>query len=238
MNEPAALDRARGRRRRHTQRSSLWVDTYASEFSRDIEPTVEGGDTVYNVAASCVLLYKAGLTCATAPAGAPCCNSTATAIYVNVWSLSRVDGSDNLLTTSANEVAVLVASGQWKQNCHVVPGPSVFCVDTSLADGRAGPFLLYNTTAARTDGSLAPLYRCITAAGLHYASPDADCEGAGTQEYMLGYASTTRGNEFVRGFSRCATGGSGGAARLHALDLPCDTPAPGPSGSAVFGYVK
>ena len=133
---------------------------------------------------------------------------------------------------------MLVAGGAWKENCHVIPGPTVFCVDTSLTDGRAGPFLLYNTTAARDDGTLAPLYRCITPAGEHYASPDAGCEGAGKQEYMLGYASTVRGGEFARSFSRCATGGSGGAARLHALDLQCDTPAPGPSGSATFGYVK
>jgi hypothetical protein len=40
------------------QSKVVWVDTYASEFSRDIEPTVEGGDTVWQVASSCVQLYK------------------------------------------------------------------------------------------------------------------------------------------------------------------------------------
>lgn len=40
------------------QKDSVWVDSYASEFSRDIEPSVEAGDTVWNVAASCVQLYK------------------------------------------------------------------------------------------------------------------------------------------------------------------------------------
>ena len=41
-----------------SQRDKVWVDTYATEFSRDIEPTVEGGDAVWNVAQSCVQLYK------------------------------------------------------------------------------------------------------------------------------------------------------------------------------------
>jgi hypothetical protein len=39
------------------QNSSVWVDTYASEFSRDIEPTVEGGDRMWQVASSCVQMY-------------------------------------------------------------------------------------------------------------------------------------------------------------------------------------
>lgn len=41
----------------HAVRLSRWVDTYASEFSRDMEPTVEGGDHVWKVATSCVQMY-------------------------------------------------------------------------------------------------------------------------------------------------------------------------------------
>jgi hypothetical protein len=238
----------------------MWVDTYGSEFSRDIEPTVQvrrsratppppsssnpphplhpmrqGGDTVWQVAASCVQLYKAGLTCATAPPGAPCC-SNATAVYTPVWSLSRVDGGDHLLTNSAYEVQVLVSSGQWVENCHPIPGPSIFCVNTGLADGRPGSFLIYNTSSARSDGSIAPLYRCITPAGLHFVSLDGQCEGGGARaESVLGWVSTTRGGEFVRGLSRCA---GGGGSRTHALDLGCDAPAPMPDGRLVLGYVK
>ena len=39
------------------QNASVWVDTYASEFSRDMEPSVEGGDRVWKVATSCVQMY-------------------------------------------------------------------------------------------------------------------------------------------------------------------------------------
>ena len=41
------------------QNATVWVDTYASEFSRDIEPSVEGGDRVWKVATSCVQMYVA-----------------------------------------------------------------------------------------------------------------------------------------------------------------------------------
>ena len=38
------------------QTKSVWVDTYGSEFSRDIEPTVEGGRIVFDVMKACI--YK------------------------------------------------------------------------------------------------------------------------------------------------------------------------------------
>merc|ERR1719291_868550 len=50
------------------QRNQVWVDTYAAEYSRDIEPTVEAGSRVYEVAASCVQLYKSGKSCEDADA--------------------------------------------------------------------------------------------------------------------------------------------------------------------------
>ena len=36
------------------QSHTVWVDTYASEFSRDMEPTVEAGDRIWKVATSCL----------------------------------------------------------------------------------------------------------------------------------------------------------------------------------------
>ena len=54
----------------------VWVDTYASEFSRDMEPTVEGGDTVWKVATSCVNMYKASRKCGDADASTELCCTT------------------------------------------------------------------------------------------------------------------------------------------------------------------
>lgn len=219
------------------QRTSLWVDTYGCEFSRDVEPSVECGDAVWNMTLSCVGLYKSNLTCATAPAGELCCDTSVTSVFANIWSLVRTDGSDALLTASAAERAVLVAGGQWKEACSVIPSPTAFCIDTSLPDGRNGPFLLYNTTAARpSQNETQALYRCRAPSGAHFMSLDAVCEGSGTQESVLGYTAVARGGEFVRQLSRCVTASG---AFTHALDLACDTPAPDPAtGSNIMGYVK
>lgn len=141
------------------QNRTVWVDTYASEFSRDMEPTVEAGDRIWNMAKSCVQMYKAGQTCADLPAEA-CCTRADTEVFANIWSLSKPN--ESLLTNSAAEVAVLTSEG-WIQRCNPIPGPSVFCVNTSLEDGRQGPFMLYNTTLK--DTMTRPLFRCISQAG-------------------------------------------------------------------------
>ena len=106
----------------------------AVEFSRDLEPTVEGGDTVWRVASACIALYRAGKTCQAEPTSA-CCTTEDKLIWNNVWSLARRDGSDYLLTTDVNEKDTLVRGGQWLEQCNVIGGPSVFCVDGGL-DGR------------------------------------------------------------------------------------------------------
>ena len=98
------------------QARHVWVDTYGVEFSRDLEPTVEGGSRIWEVtviipsptlrsltstverdaklgphanqvAASCVTLYKEGGTCDT-NATATCCTTDDKLVYANVWSLA------------------------------------------------------------------------------------------------------------------------------------------------------
>ena len=39
-----------------TQRELVWVDAYAAEFTRNLEPTVEGGGRVWEVLVACVAL--------------------------------------------------------------------------------------------------------------------------------------------------------------------------------------
>lgn len=212
------------------QRGSVWVDTYASEFSRDIEPTVEGGSRVYDVARSCVMLYKQGLTCKD-NATAACCTTADKLIWNNIWALGRKGASDALLTSDQNERDVLVQGGGWVERCHAINGPSVFCVDTSIADGRDGPFMMYSVADAVPDTR--PLFRCIGSAGAHFFSTDSTCEGLRT-ESTLGYMSTMRGGETLRSLRRCKI--TGQEAWTHALDLPC------PDGTVdekgVLGFVR
>lgn len=218
-----------------SQRKSVWVDSYAAEFSRDIEPTVEGGSMVWNVAASCVQMYKAGQTCADAPT-APCCTTDDKLVFGNIWSLASTNGTDYLLTPYLEERTALVKSGAWREQCSPIPNPTAFCVDTSDPDGRAGPFILYNTsTAGDAIGiQVIPLYRCVTAAsGQHFFSVDAACEGLGNQQTLLGYIATSPGRETLRALYRCK--GQAQGSRHHALDLECDVP---DGDGTALGYVR
>jgi len=223
------------------QRLAVWVDTYGADFSRDIEPSVEGGNRTWAVAASCVRLYKAGATCAGAPADEPCCTRADKEVFASVWSLRNAGAADSLLTADAGERAALVAGGAWVERCSAVPNPTAFCVDGAEPDGRAGPFLLYNApgvegaryAGAPSDAS-APLYRCITPAARHFASRAADCEGRGAAESVLGWVALAPGVEFVRALRRCRDAATG--EWTHALDLPCD--APDPDAPQPLGYVR
>lgn len=207
------------------QRGSVWVDTYASEFSRDIEPTVEGGSRVWDVASSCVTLYKTGKTCATAP-NTPCCTTADKEIFVNIWSLTAPGGADYLLTNSPYEREVLKKQG-WSENCNAFSNPSAFCVDTNLRDARAGPFIIYSVQQPNTRA----LYRCfIPQNGKHFFSLASNCEGQKT-EFILGYISLARGGETLRALRRCGAPVPG--THVHALDLECDI-----KDAGVLGYVR
>lgn len=173
-------------------------------------------------------LYKANKTCADEP-DEPCCTTADKEVFANVWSLTAPGGVDNLATTDRTEKDDLVKEG-WKENCSPIVGPSVFCVDTQEPDGRNGPFIIFNTSLPNTR----PLYRCITAGGQHFMSADSACEGSKT-ESLMGYTSTTPGNDTVRALRRCRSSTSTANAPIfhHALDLECDI-----NDSLVLGYVK
>lgn len=215
------------------QKNTVWVDTYASEFSRDIEPTIEGGNQTWIVASSCIQMYKQGQTCLTNP-GTPCCTRNDKEVFGNIWSLVRTDGTDALLTQYNSERNVLVQSGQWKEKCSPIPNPTAFCIDTSDPDGRNGPFILYNTTNTGPFPTV-PLYRCITQGNpqYHFFSLDEQCEGS-TMESILGYISSRPGRETLRALYRCKDATNSNV-RYHALDLPCDIP---DGNSTPLGFVR
>jgi hypothetical protein len=167
-------------------------------------------------------MYKSGRNCATSPAE-PCCTRQDKEVFRNVWSLEDPSGQDYLLTIDENERNVLKSEG-WKEICNPFAGPSSFCVDTAMVDGRAGPFIIYSVQQANTRA----LYRCYTGKN-HFFSPDPGCEGQKT-ESLMGYISTTRGGETLRALSRCLTPSG---AHIHALDLQCDR-----HDAGTFGYVR
>ena len=134
------------------------------------------------------------------------------------------------MTNSVVEKNKLVQSKAWKEVCHSIAGPSVFCVNSAIKDGRNGPFMLYNT--ANATQTVRPIYRCIAQTrGMHFLSNDAKCEGEGTVEFILGYSSTKRGLETLRELFRCR---NGDGSYTHALDLQCDRP----ETSVSLGYVR
>ena len=203
---------------------------------------MEGGDAVWRVVASCVRLYKAGRDCADAGAEAePCCTTDDKEVFANAWSLrsssssssSSVVGGDgggdySLLSSNRSEVDALLASGSWTEVCNPISGPTgVFCVNTSMADARDGPFMLYSVAVAGVPqgGGVRPLLRCVGGSGAqrrHFFSTDAACEGAGTADGVLGYIAVKRGGEMLRALRRCK--GPGAGQRMHSLDLLCDEP--------------
>ena len=88
-------------------------------------------------------MYKAGQKCPKSPALATnvsCCSTADKQVFANVWSLVKPHGGvslDAVLTSNATEKASFVAQG-YVEVCNAVPGPTVFCVDTTIQDGRNG----------------------------------------------------------------------------------------------------
>ena len=219
------------------QRGDVWVDSYAAEFTRNLEPTVEGGGRVWEVLVACVRLYRAGATCASAgvaPSDA-CCSRADKEVFASVWSLSLRGGDDAALTASRAERAALLAAG-WAEVCAPVANPTVFCVDRAAADGRDGPFIVYSAAGASPLGPTRPLLRCRDAAsGAHSFTTRPACEGGGAADGVLGHVATVRGGEMLRALRRCVSaGGNASTARSHALDLACDQP----DGGEVLGFVR
>jgi len=192
----------------------VWVETYGSEFSRDIEPSVEAGNRTWAVASSCVQLYKAGKNCSDAPASL-CCDRTQTEIYANAWALRK--DNDSIVSTASEEVAILKEDLGYTEQCNPVVGPSVFCVNPSLKDAREGPFMLYSIQPKDTPTSA--LYRCISSIPTHHFLSVEPC---GNDTAILGYVAIYRGGEMLRGLNRCKDPVTG--RRFHALDLDCDYP--------------
>jgi len=203
-----------------------------------MEPTKEGGDRTWRVATSCVQMYKAGRKCSDAGAAAElCCTTADKAVFANTYSLRSAAGGDALLTSNRTELEALVAAG-WTQVCNPVTGPTAFCVDGKITDGRDGPFMLYNSAVPDATllqgGTTEQLFRCVASDKKHFFSTSASCEGAGKADGSLGFIATKRGGETLRALRRCEDKVK--KTTKHSLDLYCDAVAGGDS--APLGFVR
>eukprot|EP00825_Cyclidium_porcatum_P045765 TRINITY_DN7044_c0_g2_i1.p2 TRINITY_DN7044_c0_g2~~TRINITY_DN7044_c0_g2_i1.p2 ORF type:complete len:220 (-),score=24.10 TRINITY_DN7044_c0_g2_i1:177-836(-) len=209
-----------------SQGNLIWVDTYAYEFSRDVEPTVEGGNFIWEMTTSCVSLYKSGQSCKDSPTSL-CCLTNQTDIFSNVWSLVNRNGDDYLLTENEVEKTQLLKEG-WKEICHPFKGSTTFCVDTDMTDGRQSPFIIYKVNYQE----FVPLYRCINSQQKHFISTQTDCEGEQV-DHLLGYLSSSKGSETLRSLRRCKLSNDKPYIKMHSLELDCDV-----ADTQILGFVR
>jgi hypothetical protein len=233
-------------------RTDLWVDSFGCHLSRDIEPSVQCGNATYDMMLSCIRtmtlvnylwashdVMKTALPVAERVrqlqrlvANEKCASSQNS--FENVWSLRRSDGGDYLVTTSPDELQVLLSSGNWKEVCNGFGGPTQFCVDGGVLtepDASTGPFLLSNSAVVAGGGGGFPLYRCRTSGGLHFFTNQSNCEGM-VLDNFLGYSSGSRTTDFPRSLRRCYRAQDG--VHYHSLDFSCNT---GDTQEAEYGYV-
>jgi hypothetical protein len=205
------------------QGDKLFVDTFGAELGRDIEPTVEYGSLYYELAKSCIRVFRKGSTC---DASEPCCDlKSSEDQWTNVWALFNSSVNDTLLTTSRAERDALVASG-WREICSRYGTPTLFCLRGDEPKSPAGPFI---ALAKEAVGRKA-LYRCLTGSK-HFYSLDPACEGQKT-ESVLAYLAQSPTSETPRRARRCYRSSVGD--HFVALGGPC------PSGTAdegVLGFV-
>lgn len=218
----------------------LWVDAFGLEHSRAIEPSVEGGDYYYQLMASCLRVYRGGLT-SCSDASEECCNLAKSEQFVNVFSLrsnntSTWSNNFSYVTTSVSDKQGLIASGSWKEVCSPFASVTSYpCTDANIGEdggvGYAGPFIIFNQTAQNR----VPLYRCRITNNLQYyfLSRDPTCETQ-TVDTQLGWVSTTKTSETPRPLYSCYSQGS---QHYHWLSA-AGCPATNSTGSTLLGYVK
>jgi len=211
-----------------SMRAWQYMDTYAYEYSRDIEPTKMHGDYIYQVLASCLRIYFSGATTCS-DSSEECCKSSE--FFTNVWSMKSAPGytyDDYLITSQYEEVQFLESKGWYNQICTPFGASDVFCANMGQVQPQTGPFIVFNENVY---GNLIGLFRCVTSAGNHFFSTQPDCEYQKT-EYQVGWIGTQRANETIRALYRCL---DGNGAHYHSLDLPCP---PGGNDAGLLGYVR
>jgi len=208
---------------------SYFVDQYAFDYTRDIEPAEENQGNTYDVLRSCMRVYRiGGLGNACVNSSERCCQFGENDHFTNVYSLRKKDSaSDYLVTKFVEEKARLLGSGAWIEILNRYAGSSDFPQGTSAEDKYSGPFVLDASPGARRS----PLYRCRRATD-HFLSLSEACERERqASDGLVGYVATAPEGAYLRPLLRCIKGQT----HLHALAAAC------PSGSMLeqrLGFVR
>eukprot|EP00698_Gefionella_okellyi_P004374 TRINITY_DN14044_c0_g1_i1.p1 TRINITY_DN14044_c0_g1~~TRINITY_DN14044_c0_g1_i1.p1 ORF type:complete len:564 (-),score=86.07 TRINITY_DN14044_c0_g1_i1:59-1750(-) len=201
---------------------NMWVDTWGSEYSRDIEPSLQRGDFDFRLMQSCLRVLRTGARSCTDSAEL-CCNVTQPQ-YNNVFASVHT-------VTNNHRLSLSHLDGQWREVCTPFVGPTTFCVDPSLTQGQGGPFIVWSRPpddVAPTQVS--PLYSCM-AGSMYFFTCQPNCEGQ-QLDVQLGWLATVRTPEMPRALNRCYDRSSG--VHFHSLDIAC------PTGQfeSTLGYVR
>lgn len=210
-------------------RYSLWVDLYGDGITRDLEPTVQDGGSIWALFLSCTRVLRGGVGCTgKAATNESCCDFTAAeSSWTPVYSLNatKADGQ-YLLTTNGDEATTLQKQG-WAQFCPPFGGGGAFCayeehVQVTPAMYALSPFLIRKVG---TTGKTVGLTRCLSTKKFaeHFYSTDRACHGVGKPESLLGYAMLARSSEAPRSLRQCGNAPTFGATtHFHtSLDAPC-----------------
>ena len=235
--------RGMGSRDSDPMRHDWFIDGYASERSRTIEPSQADDGFYLKLMASCLRvtrLLSAGMLRRSTTGGRCsvhgeiCCEATARQSFVSVWSFVHTKEARprTKLVNTAASAAALVQSGKWRQRCSAFggqlgsqSGPTEFCIKQQLLytqdrEVNSGPFLLF---ANRTTS--APLYQCQTRHpkdAAEFISTEKDCEGLGVLLGILGHASTQPNSLTPRELTRCCGSSASASMRCdHVLDGEC-----------------
>jgi len=208
--------------------SLLYVDSYGSEWSRDIEPSRdELGDYYYRIMSSCLRVLRLGRRSCDLPTE-ECCRSPNSTQFKNLWSLKSTSASvttiDFLLTDDLFEAQSLINRGLYKEECTPFYGSTVFCYDSNVTEAQTTSFLLFSSEESTIENvpgfrfSKTSLYRCLSSKNQHFLSEDSNCERKGSQEKLLGYVSRVKQGMTLRELRRCFNG----SYYYHSLDYPCN----------------
>ena len=218
-------------------RYDWFIDGYASERSRTIEPSTADDGFYLRLMASCLRVARLLSTELIAPdpgggrcsvGGEICCEVPVRQSFVSVWSFAHKNGHRRVLSNALAEAATLQSSGKWRQRCNAFggqlgsqSGPTDFCVNTSLLftqdrEVNSGPFLLFQNGSMQYT---TPLFQCsytnqrtnkhVFVDAPTFVSLDRGCEQQGVLRGpgALGFVSTVPNSLTPRTLHRCCTTG-------------------------------
>lgn len=215
-------------------KTTHFVDSYASEFTRDLEPTVAEhyGSSALALFGNLVDLYKRGVSRCD-PSTYGFCRKNFD--YVPVWAMTHpATGRFAYGTTAADKQSV--AAHGYREICAYHAFQSDFCVNPAETLAASGPFIAYNGNRA-AEANIEPVYRCFnnhpSSQAFFFTRDRAECSASpyysASPSTPLFYVSTTRTSEMMNALHRCR-----GAFHSIAVNSLCPA---GTVDEGVLGYV-